>query len=203
VGRSSAAGSGTIVEVRGAENVARRAKAFSRLGLVVRPALVNGAAGWMSLLDGGSSRSPPSCCRAGGSRPWTSSSTPRTWPASTSQPSIPYERPAELVQAFDGPAWLLVVGLAGHGFKDLWQHRRHYVANTRWWPPFPPLAGRVVGSLPVGCLVAGHDGVLATSAVGVGRVTERNRIGPVGTFPARFGRGRRNTPPLNEAGVFD
>src|SRR5918911_5480757 len=21
-----------------------------------------------------------------------------------------------------GPAWLLVVGLAGHGFKDLWQH---------------------------------------------------------------------------------
>jgi hypothetical protein len=33
VGRSSAAGSGTIVEVRGAANVARRAKAFSRLGL--------------------------------------------------------------------------------------------------------------------------------------------------------------------------
>ena len=32
--------------------------------------------------------------------------------------------------------WLLVVGLAGHGFKDLWQHRRHFVANTRWWPPF-------------------------------------------------------------------
>jgi RNA polymerase sigma factor (sigma-70 family) len=45
-------GSGTIVEVRGAENVARRAMAFSRLGLVVRPALVNGVAGWVSLLDG-------------------------------------------------------------------------------------------------------------------------------------------------------
>jgi RNA polymerase sigma factor (sigma-70 family) len=45
-------GSGTIVEVRGAENVARRAVAFSELGLVVRPALVNGAAGWVSLLDG-------------------------------------------------------------------------------------------------------------------------------------------------------
>jgi RNA polymerase sigma factor (sigma-70 family) len=45
-------GSGTIVEVRGAENVARRASAFSQLGLVVRPALVNGAAGWVSLLDG-------------------------------------------------------------------------------------------------------------------------------------------------------
>jgi hypothetical protein len=24
----------------------------------------------------------------------------------------------------------------GHGLKDLWQHRRQYVANTRWWPPF-------------------------------------------------------------------
>jgi RNA polymerase sigma-70 factor (ECF subfamily) len=45
-------GSGTLVEVRGAEHVARRAMAASRLGLVVRPALVNGAAGWVALLDG-------------------------------------------------------------------------------------------------------------------------------------------------------
>src|SRR5919202_4466971 len=45
-------GSGTIVEIRGAENVARRATAVSRLGLDARPALVNGAAGWVSLLDG-------------------------------------------------------------------------------------------------------------------------------------------------------
>src|SRR5918992_4590095 len=46
-------GSGTIVEVRGAENVARRAMvAASQLGLVVQPALINGAAGWVSLLDG-------------------------------------------------------------------------------------------------------------------------------------------------------
>jgi RNA polymerase sigma factor (sigma-70 family) len=45
-------GSGTLVEVRGAENVARRAAAVSRLGLVARPALINGAAGWVSLLDG-------------------------------------------------------------------------------------------------------------------------------------------------------
>jgi len=37
-----------------------------------------------------------------------------------------------------GPAWLLVVGLAGHGFKDLWQHRRQQVANTCWWPPTRP-----------------------------------------------------------------
>jgi RNA polymerase sigma factor (sigma-70 family) len=45
-------GSGTIVEVRGAENVARRAMAVSQLGLVARPALINGVAGWVSLLEG-------------------------------------------------------------------------------------------------------------------------------------------------------
>jgi hypothetical protein len=32
--------------------------------------------------------------------------------------------------------WLLVLGLVGHGLKDLWQHHSHFVANTRWWPPF-------------------------------------------------------------------
>jgi hypothetical protein len=35
-----------------------------------------------------------------------------------------------------GSGWLLVAGLAGHGLKDLWQHRTGFVANTRWWPPF-------------------------------------------------------------------
>jgi RNA polymerase sigma-70 factor (ECF subfamily) len=45
-------GSGTFFEVRGAENVARRAMVFSRIGLVVRPALVNGVAGFVSVLDG-------------------------------------------------------------------------------------------------------------------------------------------------------
>src|SRR5215216_2705276 len=46
-------GSGTIVEVRGAENVARRAMAAaSQLGLVAQPALINGAPGWVSVLDG-------------------------------------------------------------------------------------------------------------------------------------------------------
>jgi RNA polymerase sigma-70 factor (ECF subfamily) len=46
-------GSGTILEVRGAQNVARRAMAASqRDGLVGRPALINGAAGWVSVLDG-------------------------------------------------------------------------------------------------------------------------------------------------------
>jgi RNA polymerase sigma factor (sigma-70 family) len=46
-------GSGTIVEVRGALNVVRRAMAASqRDGLVGRAALINGAPGWVSLLDG-------------------------------------------------------------------------------------------------------------------------------------------------------
>ena len=35
-----------------------------------------------------------------------------------------------------GPAWLLVLRYAGHGIKDMWQECHHYVANTRWWPPF-------------------------------------------------------------------
>lgn len=48
-----------------------------------------------------------------------------------------------------GPAWLLVVGLAGHGFKDLWQHRRHFVANTRWWPPFCLVVDWVVAAVLV------------------------------------------------------
>jgi hypothetical protein len=35
-----------------------------------------------------------------------------------------------------GSAWLIVAGLAGHGLKDMWQHRTGFVAGTRWWPPF-------------------------------------------------------------------
>jgi hypothetical protein len=38
--------------------------------------------------------------------------------------------------AVTGSAWLLVLGYAGHGLKDWWQERSHYVAGTRWWPPF-------------------------------------------------------------------
>jgi RNA polymerase sigma-70 factor (ECF subfamily) len=50
--RREDSGSGTIVELRGAENVAAKARAFAQLGLVVQPALVNGAAGWVALRDG-------------------------------------------------------------------------------------------------------------------------------------------------------
>jgi RNA polymerase sigma-70 factor (ECF subfamily) len=44
--------SGMSVEVRGAEQVARRAQSFSRLGLVMLPVLINGAAGLVCLLEG-------------------------------------------------------------------------------------------------------------------------------------------------------
>ena len=49
--------------------------------------------------------------------------------------------------AVTATAWLLVLGYAGHGLKDFWQERRHYVANTLWWPPFcatGPLACRTI-----------------------------------------------------------
>jgi len=49
--------------------------------------------------------------------------------------------------AITGPVWLLVVGYAGHGFKDLWQHRRKFVANTRWWPPFCAIVDWVVAAV--------------------------------------------------------
>jgi len=43
---------GAPIEIRGAEHVARRAQTFSRLGLVRRPALVNGAPGVVCTLEG-------------------------------------------------------------------------------------------------------------------------------------------------------
>jgi hypothetical protein len=56
-----------------------------------------------------------------------------------------------------GPAWLLVAGLTGHGFKDLWQHRSHYVANTRWWPPFCLVVDWVVAAILVVLIAVGVD----------------------------------------------
>ena len=49
--------------------------------------------------------------------------------------------------AVTGSPWLLVAGLAGHGLKDLWQHRPHFVANTRWWPPFCMVVDWVVAAI--------------------------------------------------------
>ena len=57
--------------------------------------------------------------------------------------------------AVTGPAWLLVAGLTGHGLKDLWQHRTHYVANTRWWPPFCAAIDWVAAALLAAATAAG------------------------------------------------
>ena len=51
--------------------------------------------------------------------------------------------------------WLLVAGLAGHGFKDLWQHRSQFVANTRWWPPFCLVVDWTVAAIIAVEIVAG------------------------------------------------
>ena len=57
--------------------------------------------------------------------------------------------------AVTGTPWLLVVGLAGHGFKDLWQHRTHFVAGTRWWPPFCLVVDWAVAAIITVEIVAG------------------------------------------------
>jgi len=56
-----------------------------------------------------------------------------------------------------GSAWLLVIGLAGHGLKDWWQHRSHFVANTRWWPPFCAAVDFVVAALIAVEIAAGFN----------------------------------------------
>ena len=57
--------------------------------------------------------------------------------------------------AITGSPWLLVAGLAGHGLKDLWQHRTRFVANTRWWPPFCMVVDWVVAAIIVAEIAAG------------------------------------------------
>jgi hypothetical protein len=54
-----------------------------------------------------------------------------------------------------GSAWLLVLGLAGHGLKDLWQHRTHFVRNTRWWPPFCATVDWVVAGILTAAILTG------------------------------------------------
>jgi hypothetical protein len=59
--------------------------------------------------------------------------------------------------AITGTPWLLVIGLAGHGVKDLWQHRTQFVANTKWWPPFCLVVDFVVAAIIVVEIVAGVE----------------------------------------------
>ena len=57
--------------------------------------------------------------------------------------------------AVTGSAWLIVAGLAGHGLKDMWQHRTGFVAGTRWWPPFCAAVDFVAAGLIAVAIIAG------------------------------------------------
>jgi hypothetical protein len=57
--------------------------------------------------------------------------------------------------AVTGSLWLIVAGLAGHGGKDLWQHRTGFVAGTRWWPPFCATVDFVAAGLLAIAITAG------------------------------------------------
>jgi hypothetical protein len=57
--------------------------------------------------------------------------------------------------AITGTPWLLVAGFVGHGLKDFWQHRTHFVAGTRWWPPFCMAVDWVVAAVLVVEIAAG------------------------------------------------
>ena len=59
--------------------------------------------------------------------------------------------------AVTGPAWLIVGGLAGHGLKDLWQHRTGFVANTRWWPSFCAVVD-LVAATAIALVIVAHRG---------------------------------------------
>jgi hypothetical protein len=90
-------GDGTIDEVRGAQNVARLAMAASHLGLVVRPALVNGTPGWVAS-RGEQVFSVGALTVQDGRSPSTFSSIPLALPASTSPPSTPSVEGARKVE---------------------------------------------------------------------------------------------------------
>jgi hypothetical protein len=51
--------------------------------------------------------------------------------------------------------WLLVAGYLGHGGKDLWQHRTHFVAGTRWWAPFCAVVDATVATVIAIAIIAG------------------------------------------------
>src|SRR3954452_6119261 len=59
--------------------------------------------------------------------------------------------------AVTGPAWLIVLGLAAHGLKDLWQHRSQFVSGTRWWPPFCLVVDWVAAATIAIAIVSGAE----------------------------------------------
>ena len=60
--------------------------------------------------------------------------------------------------AVTGTPWLVVAGLAGHGAKDIWQHRTQFVAGTRWWPPFCAAVDFVAAALIALAITTGFPG---------------------------------------------
>jgi hypothetical protein len=60
--------------------------------------------------------------------------------------------------AVTGTPWVIVAGLAGHGAKDLWQHRTQFVAGTRWWPPFCAVVDFVAAALIGLAIITGFPG---------------------------------------------
>jgi hypothetical protein len=59
--------------------------------------------------------------------------------------------------AITSSPWLVVIGLVGHGIKDLWQHRTQFVANTRWWPPFCLVVDFVCAAIIAVLILTGVD----------------------------------------------
>jgi hypothetical protein len=59
--------------------------------------------------------------------------------------------------AIGSSPWLVVIGLVGHGIKDLWQHRTGFVANTRWWPPFCLVVDLVAATAIAVLILTGID----------------------------------------------
>jgi hypothetical protein len=59
--------------------------------------------------------------------------------------------------AITSSPWLVVIGLLGHGLKDLWQHRTRFVSTTRWWPPFCLVVDVVAAAVIAALIVAGID----------------------------------------------
>jgi hypothetical protein len=53
--------------------------------------------------------------------------------------------------------WLIVVGLFGHGLKDLWQHRSQFVSTTRWWPPFCVVVDWIAAAIIAVAIIVGID----------------------------------------------
>ena len=53
--------------------------------------------------------------------------------------------------------WLVVGLYTAHGAKDLWQHRTHFVRETRWWPPFCLAVDFTVAAIVAAQLIVGTN----------------------------------------------